>query len=131
MSPYIFLLDIEGLSLLFRNSKEPRTITGVCFVGTINLNHLIFLDDVLMFGNGSVEEWCSFCAIISLFCEAYGLDVSEEKSIFIFANVDEGERYPFVIVLDFKMVDFLVGFKYLIFFLKLVGYTLKDWEWLL
>ena len=89
LSLYIFILDIEGLSLLSRNAKESKTIAVVCFAGTINLTHLIFVDDVLLFGNGSVEEWCYFHAIISLFYEAFGLDDSNEKSSFIFANVDE------------------------------------------
>ena len=56
LSPYLFILAIEGLILLLRNFKASKGIDGVNFSGIVNLTHLIFVDDVLLFGKGSVEE---------------------------------------------------------------------------
>ena len=52
--PIFVNLAIEGIILLLRNAKAAKIIEGVDFAGIVNLSHLIFVDDVLLFGNGSV-----------------------------------------------------------------------------
>ena len=53
-----------------------------------------------------MEEWHAFQSLISLFCEASGLEVVSEKYCFIFTNVDKGECDAVKAVLDYHMVDF-------------------------
>ena len=103
-------------------SKESNTIARVSFARTVNLTHLFSVDDVLLSRNGLVEELFSFNDIIYLFYEAYGIDVSKEKSCFIIANVDESERVSVVAIINYKMAYFMVGFKYIGFNLKPCGH---------
>ena len=79
----------------------------------------------------SVEEWSSIQTLLSLFCEASRLEVSKDKSCFIFANVDEILGLVVSSLFGFKMVDYTTGFKYLGFSLKPSGCSSKDWKWLL
>ena len=117
--------------MLLRNAKETKVIEGVTFVGIVNLTHLIFVDDVLLFDKGTLEEWQAFQSLISLFCDSSRLEVSPNKSCFVFYNMEVEEYNEVKAILDFQMVDFIYGFKYFGFMLKLVGYTLKDWGWII
>ena len=84
MSPSLFILAIEGLSILLKNAKGKKDIQGVNFARIVNLTHLNFVDDVLMFGKGMEEEWGAFHSLVSLFCDSLGLEVSSEKTCMIF-----------------------------------------------
>jgi len=40
------------------------------------LSHLLFVDDILLFGEGSVREWRYFKGIIYTLCLATGMEVN-------------------------------------------------------
>ena len=46
------------------------------------LFYILFVDDVILFGVGVIEEWSYFTDIISIFCTAYGMEVSASKLTF-------------------------------------------------
>ena len=41
-----------------------------------NLTHSLFVDDVLFFGNGTLDEWTEYLAMISLFYKASSMEFS-------------------------------------------------------
>lgn len=45
--------------------------------------HLLFVDDVLLFDEGPVEEWSSYSKILKLLCLAIGREISNAKSIML------------------------------------------------
>ena len=47
------------------------------------LSHLLFVDDVIFFGEGLYSEWKQFYDIITIFCDASGMSISAKKSTFI------------------------------------------------
>ena len=49
LSPYFFLLIVEGISQAIHQDKRKAMILGVKVVGDISLTHLLFVDDVLIF----------------------------------------------------------------------------------
>jgi hypothetical protein len=52
------------------------------------LTHLLFVDDVLILGIGSIEEWIELKKIISTFCQATRVEVNCQKSCFLFNNME-------------------------------------------
>ena len=52
LSPYLFVLSIEALSLMIDKAAEGGYISGYIFKGrndTVKLTHLLFADDTLAF----------------------------------------------------------------------------------
>ena len=89
LSPYLFLLIIEGLRRMLSQEKDTKKIKGIKVAGCIFLNHTLFVDDVLIFGVGSIEEWEMYHLIIKLFFLASGIDIIQENSSFLYFDVHE------------------------------------------
>ena len=60
LSPYLFLLIIEGMSLLINQAKKDKKIMGIKVAASIYISHIFFVDDVLLFGDGSLLEWMHY-----------------------------------------------------------------------
>ena len=56
------------------------------------ITHLLFVDDVIIFGIGTIQEWGAYIEVLDLFCSTTGMTVSMEKSSFLYHNVDEETR---------------------------------------
>ena len=82
LSPLLFFLVIKGLSLMINYAKSKKSIQGIRFSHSLSISHILFVDDMLIFGRGSMEEWSCYHSIISLFCYASGMMVSAEKMYF-------------------------------------------------
>ena len=65
---------IKSLSKLIEKSKFEGMIAEVRIFSTCCITHLLFVDNVLLFGKGSLLESPAFKEILCLFCEAYGMD---------------------------------------------------------
>ena len=59
------------------------------------------------------------------------MSVSPLKSSFLYQNVDAVFREELAELFPFKMDPITVGFKYLGFNLKPLGYHTSDWNWLI
>ena len=90
------------------------------------ITHTLFMDNILIFGEGSYYEWNHYHSIISLFCDASGLAVNVQKSIFVCSCNDMEIRNQIASLLPYKMIGLEGGFKYLGFFLKPNGYNKGD-----
>ena len=111
MYPYLFILANEGLILLIHNAIALKDIARIKVARTTVISRLFYVDDVLLFGQGSVVEWRSYKVIINLFYKALGLDIIFKKSCFIYASVDEETRRYISDIFGYKQVDFLLSFK--------------------
>ena len=60
LSPLLFILVIEGLSILIEDAKRNGKIKGIKILSQLFLTHLLFVDDVILFGLGTFEEWIAF-----------------------------------------------------------------------
>ena len=131
MSPLIFILVIEGPSLLISVAREHGLIRGIQISSTLALTHLLFVDDVILLGTSTLPEWIAFDVILNAFCKASGMTISIDKSSFLFNNVDRDTLGDIARVLPYKMEPIASGFKYLGFYLKPLGYRIGDWNWLI
>jgi len=83
LSPFLFLLAAEGLSRLVHLNRLEGPIKGIMVVDYLNLDHLLFASDVLLFGEGMLKEWRIFKHIINSFCLAMGLEININKSLML------------------------------------------------
>src|SRR3954469_23205495 len=57
LSPYLFLFCVEGFSALLKKAQQDHIIRGVNFGRTGPMvTHLLFVDDSIVFLEGSVES---------------------------------------------------------------------------
>ena len=54
LSPLLFILVIEGLSLLITDAKNNGLIRGIQISSSLALTHLLFVDDVILMGTGTL-----------------------------------------------------------------------------
>ena len=125
LSPLLFLLVIEGLSLLINDARVNGLIRGIKISPSLALTHLLFVDDVILLGTGTLLEWMAFDVILSSFCKAFGMCISMDKSVFLFNNVETAVLHDISRIMPYKM-DPLSTRKYLGYFLRPLGYKVCD-----
>ncbi|GKV28903.1 hypothetical protein SLEP1_g37891 [Rubroshorea leprosula] len=90
LSPFLFLLIVEGLNGLISSAKEKGLLKGWKIGnGGIKITHLQFADDMIMFGR--VEDsnvWVVKC-IMRVFELIFGLKINFDKSLLYALNVEE------------------------------------------
>jgi hypothetical protein len=130
LSPLLFILVMEGLSLLLKNSLAEGVISGIKVARLTKILHLLFVDDVLIMSKASLLEWREIDKLISLFCKASGLAVNLSKSTVHFAGLSDLELSQFKSFLHYTFSDLSNGFRYLGYFLKTGAHRATDWGWL-
>lgn len=56
LSHLLFLLVVEGLSIAIEEVKRQGEFQGITISQNLQITHLLFVDDVLIFCNGSCED---------------------------------------------------------------------------
>ena len=131
LSPLLFLLVAEGLSRYLKDAVSRGGFGGIRLRGGLTITHLLFVDDILIFCNGSRGDTECLVAGLNLFKRATGMIINEGKSMLIqnMENRDDllylRESFPF----NVESLD--KGLKYLGFILKPNKYLKEDWMWLL
>ena len=80
LSPYLFILIMEGLSLLLSKSIIEHHISGIKVSKFIKIVHLMFVDDVLLMKKADLVEWLVIQDMLQLFCSISGLSINYSKS---------------------------------------------------
>jgi hypothetical protein len=130
LSPLLFIMVMEGLSLLLKNNIGEGKLSGIKVSRLINILHLLFVDDVLIMTKDSLHEWIEISKIINLFCKASGLTVNQAKTTVHYEGISEDDLAPFKSVLPYTFCDLSINFKYLGYFLKTGMQKAEDWGWL-
>ena len=115
---------IKGLS-------EQGDIMGIEVAAGIFITHLLFVDDILLFGGGTIREWLTYKHALDLFCGATGMCISMCKSQFYQSKWPPDELVVLKQHLAFEVLPLDNGFRYLGFYLKPNNYLISDWHWLL
>ncbi|GKV27402.1 hypothetical protein SLEP1_g36575 [Rubroshorea leprosula] len=90
LSPFLFLLIAEGLNGLISSAKEKGLLKGLKIGnGGIEITHLQFADDMIMFGRAEDSNvWVVKC-IMRVFELISGLKINFDKSLLYGLNVEE------------------------------------------
>eukprot|EP00253_Pinus_taeda_P022219 PITA_22219 len=80
LSPLLFLLVAEGLSRLIHKARRLNKIKGIEVAINLYISHLLFVDDILIFSNGSHNELKELKSIFDLFMKATGMLINSGKS---------------------------------------------------
>jgi hypothetical protein len=130
LSPLLFILVMEGLSLLLKKSQAEGRITGIKVSRLVKILHLLFVDDVLIMTNASLLEWREISRLLLVFCSASGLQINWTKSTFHFANLQAQQLEQLKVLFPHNFTHLSSGFKYLRYYIKADHYKASDWDWL-
>ena len=89
LSPLLFILVIEGLSLLISQAHSAGDIYGIKLAPQLYLTHLLFVDDAILFDAGTLSDWQHYKHILDTFCKVTSMEINLENSSFLFHNIDE------------------------------------------
>ena len=93
ISPYIFLLCIDGFSSLINNATMNQRISGVSICrGCPKITHLYFADDSLLFCKANSQECQTLIDVLQLYEAASGQKINANKSSVIFSNNTPDDR---------------------------------------
>jgi len=128
LSPLLFILVMESLSILIKKEVEDGTLTGIKDTNYTKILQLLFFDDVLIMSRASVEERIVIAKVLKLFQLATWLVINDEKSTFHSAGLGEKGLMPFKFLYPYEFEFIDTGFKYMGYFLKLNCYKSGDWS---
>jgi hypothetical protein len=87
LSPYLFIICVEGLINLMRKAKMNREVLGFPISrGGVKISHLFFADDSLLFCKATPEEWAKMQRILEDYEKASGQRLNKEKTLLFFSK---------------------------------------------
>lgn len=131
LSPLIFLLVAEGLSRFLKEAVRRSNLIGLILAHGINLTHLLFVDDILLFCRGTRRDIYYLFRGINLFKIATGMMINFQKSSASFFRLEDTDLRYMMGYFPIQAVEISEGIKYLGFFIKPNGYRKSDWKWLI
>ena len=131
MSPLLFLLVAKGLSRLLKKAHREGQVFGINVAPQLQITHLLFMDDVLIFCSGNVHDVNTISGLLGLFSFATGMEINAGKSSLMTHGMDVVEVRHATTLFPFIRANLDEGLKYLGFMLKPNNYLKKDWLWLI
>jgi hypothetical protein len=87
LSPFLFILVMEGLSIMLKKGQAEGVLTGIKVSRIIKILHMSFVDDVIIMSKAKLSEWIEISKILNIFCRASGLRINVQKSTFLHSGV--------------------------------------------
>ena len=125
------MLVVEGLNRALLDEKRRGHLEGIRVAPNLNITHLLFVDDILIFFNGSLMEAEKLSKIPFLFCKATKMHINSRKSPLTTFNLEDNVTRVLLELFPFLHYTLDEGIKYLGFRLKPNCYKKEDWNWLL
>lgn len=69
LSPYLFILCLERLSIQLEEAIQDKTIHPIGFRGQVRITHLFFMDDISLFNKAKVQVCQNLNKILMTFCQ--------------------------------------------------------------
>ena len=126
LSPLLFLLVAEGLSQLLKKAHCEGQLNGIVVAQQLQITHLLFVDDVLIFCSGSAHDVDTISKILGLFSSTTGMEINVGKSTLTTHGMEEEEVRHATTLFPFNRATLDEGLKYLGFLLKPNNYLKKD-----
>jgi hypothetical protein len=94
LSPYLFILIMEGLSLLLTKSFTDHQFSGIKVSNFVKIFHLIFVDDVLILSKADPAEWLFILEVLQTFQLCFGPYYQSSKSSVHYWGLSPAELLP-------------------------------------
>lgn len=119
LSPYLFVLAINELSLKLQEAMDISTLTGVSLgLGCPPIHYILFADDILICGQADLDQVQTIYNILHSFCIMSGQTPSWSKSSILFSKkvntATKSQIKSFFPVEDFKPNTMHLGHPLLI-----------------
>jgi len=92
LSPYLFILCLERLSILLEEVVRDRTIHPVTFRGQIKISHPFFASEIFLFSKAKIMECQNLENILQKFCQCFGQIISTQNHVFGLHQTCLGEQ---------------------------------------
>ena len=122
---------MEGLSRCLIDERERGRLKDIKISENFILTHLLFVDDIIIFLNGSLGDITIVNSILQLFCKAIGMPCNNSKYTITIHGFSPHEPHFSMQWFPFSSVRFEDGLKYLGFHIKPTNYRVTDWTWLI
>lgn len=123
----LFLIVMEGLSRLIESAKREGRLKGLKMSDLCHLTHLLFVDDVLIFLDGSIQDSTTFHDILTLFEKAIGMVANQSKSTITLTHTSPQEDRITLLFFHYQLHNLENSLKYLGFWIKPHSYRIADW----
>lgn len=130
LSLLLFLIVMEGLTRLISFEKGVGRLMGLNITGQCILNHLLFMDDVLIFLKGDIQDHTTLSEVLQLFSLVTRMEINIPKSTITFSACSPQELHLAYRKFPFQRLQLEDGLKYLSFHIKSQGYKIANWTWL-
>jgi hypothetical protein len=130
LSPYLFILIMEGLSILLSRSISDHKISGIKVSKQIKMVHLMFVDDVLLMSTADPMEWHCILEVLQSFCLVSGLSINHAKSTVHFWGVSDADLQLLKATIPLNFLNLSEGLNYLGYHLQMGASSSSDWSWL-
>ena len=111
MSPFLFAIAMEYLSRLLKGLREDKQFKYHPRCSKLDITHLCFADDLLMFARGDLESVKAMQLCFSQFSQASGLQANLSKSSIYCGGIQQEVKNQIVQQLGYNMEE--LPFKYL------------------
>jgi hypothetical protein len=118
VSPLLFLLVAESLSLAIDHEVRSGNFHDVLIAPRHKITHLLFVDDILIFCSGRHWDAEKLSEILNVFHLATSMTINVQKSTISFTWMEEEVEDYYKAFFPYTTLDFQEGIKYLGFQLK-------------
>jgi hypothetical protein len=116
LSPFLFLLVLDILSLALKKGKEDGLVMGIKVSRIIQIIHLLFVDDILIMTKASISEWAEIHRILNSFCTSTGLMINAHKFAFYHHGAQQDVLNSLKTTFYYNFNDLSTRFNYLGYF---------------
>lgn len=93
ISPYLFLLCVEGLSAMLRDEVGMGKIKGISVCrGAPQISHLLFADDCIIFCRATMDEANRVSKVLKDYEDVSGQKLNKEKTSLFFSKNTKREN---------------------------------------
>lgn len=127
LSPFLFIIVVEGLGRYIEKELQERKIKGLQIWGNdLPITHQQFVDDIMLFCTVSLREVKRMKTILDLFMEALGNQINKEKSYTYFFKTIGNVKTYLTRILGFRSGD--LPTKYIGTLLALNPLKMVNWK---
>jgi hypothetical protein len=126
LSPLLFTLVMEGLSLAIKKKQSEGLVSGIKVSRLVQIIHRLFADDLLILNNASISEWMVIKKLLDTFYNATRLFINNKKTSFYQYGAQQTFLDSIKIAFNFTINNLTNGFKYLGYILNADRYRAED-----